>query len=192
MSSVLQVTAVSGGFGKPSRTLTLVEAIVEEIGRVLPVKTTTLELGQLAPHLGSALQTGRPPAELTAALNKIETADLLVVASPVYRASYSGLFKHLFDLVDQDALIDVPVLLAAAGGSHRHALVVDHPLRALFAFFQAMTLPVGIYAVDDDFTNYRVSAASLAQRIELAVTRALPVLTHREARAGEPLVAVAA
>lgn len=51
----------------------------------------------------------------------------------MYRGSYTGLFKHFFDFIHQDALIDKPILLAATGGSERHALVIDHQLRPLRA-----------------------------------------------------------
>ena len=71
----------------------------------------------------------------------IEAADLLIVASPVYKGSYTGLFKHLFDFVGYEALIGKPTLLLATGGSERHALVIDHQLRTLFGFFRAATVP---------------------------------------------------
>ncbi|MFP5392960.1 MAG: NAD(P)H-dependent oxidoreductase, partial [Gammaproteobacteria bacterium] len=106
-------------------------------------------------------------------------ADLLVVATPVYRASFTGLFKHLFDFVHHETLFDVPVLLAATGGSERHALVIDHQLRPLFSFFQALTLPIGVYASEADFSNYRISSPALHARIALAVERARPYLSHR-------------
>jgi FMN reductase len=98
------------------------------------------------------------------------------VATPVYRASYTGLFKHLFDLVHHESLIDIPVLLAATGGSDRHALVIDHQLRPLFSFFQAQTLPVGVYAVEKDFDGYDIASAALQERIALAIARAVPHL----------------
>jgi FMN reductase len=104
----------------------------------------------------------------------------------VYRASYTGLFKHLFDLVRHDALVDVPVLLAATGGSERHALVIDHQLRPLFSFFQARTLPIGVYASESDFDQYQIASAALRERIALAVDRAVPQL-----RAPAPSVAAA-
>ena len=115
------------------------------------------------------------PADLDAQIRAIETADALVVAS-VYRASYTGLFKHLFDLVHHEALIDVPVLLAATGGSERHALVIDHQLRPLFSFFQARTLPIGVYASESDFDQYQITNPALRARIALAVDRAVPQL----------------
>lgn len=107
----------------------------------------------------------------------MEQADVLVVTTPVYRGSYTGLFKHFFDLIQQDALIDTPVLLAATGGSERHALVIDHQLRPLFSFFQARTSPVGVYATDKDFVDQRLQDEALLERARLAVQRALPLIT---------------
>ncbi|NLP82099.1 FMN reductase, partial [Acinetobacter baumannii] len=116
-----------------------------------------------------------------AELAAIESADVLVVGSPVYRGSYTGLFKHLFDLVHHEALIDVPVLLAATGGSDRHALVIDHQLRPLFSFFQARTLPLGVYASEQDFSGHEITSQALRERIALAVARALPLLSASSA-----------
>ncbi len=117
----------------------------------------------------------------------VEQADVLVVSTPVYRGSYTGLFKHFFDLIQQDALIDKPVLLAATGGSERHALVIDHQLRPLFSFFQARTLPLGVYATDRDFVDHRLRDEALLERARLAVQRALPLIT--EARHASPVLA---
>ena len=117
------------------------------------------------------------PENVERELQRIETADLLVVASPVYRASFTGLFKHLFDFVDQYALVDTPILLAATGGSERHALIIEHQFRPLFSFFQALTLPLGVYAHDSDFAGYAVSSAFLKDRIRKVVERSLPLIT---------------
>lgn len=83
----------------------------------------------------------------------IEEADGLVVGSPVYKGSYTGLFKHLFDLVDPAALAGKPVAIAATGGGARHALVVEHSFRPLFGFFGALQVPVTVYASDSEFTD---------------------------------------
>jgi len=176
MTRPFKVVAVSGNVQRPSRTLVLVEELIAAIGDVLPIEAHTIELGPLAPQIGGALYRSQLPASVEAELAAIESADLLIVASPVYRGSYTGLFKHLFDFVHQDALIDVPVLLAATGGSDRHALVIDHQLRPLFSFFQARTLPIGVYASEQDFTGYAVGSAALKARIALAAERAAPLV----------------
>jgi len=175
-SRPLRVVAVSGSLTAPSRTTALVEAIAESFGRALPVEPHLITLNALGPHLAGALTRKELPPEAEAELQAIENADLLIVATPVYRASFTGLFKHLFDFVDQYALVDTPVLLAATGGSERHALIIEHQLRPLFGFFQSLALPVGVYAHDSDFTDYTISNEQLEDRIEKAIARALPLV----------------
>jgi FMN reductase len=176
MTRTLKVVAVSGSLTHPSKTTALVEEIVATLGRSLPIESHLIALHELGPSLAGALKRSQLPAEAEAELQRIESADVLIVASPVYRASFTGLFKHLFDFVDQYALVDTPVLLAASGGSERHALIIEHQFRPLFAFFQALTLPVGIYAHDSEFTDYKVTDAALQSRIEKAVAKSVPVI----------------
>ena len=179
MSKQIKVVAVSGGLQRPSRTLTLVEALVDALGEQASIDVRLIELGTVGPKLAGALYPSQLPDDVKADIAAIESADFLVVASPVYRASFTGLFKHLFDFVDHNALIDVPVLLAATGGSDRHALVIDHQLRPLFSFFQSHTLPIGVYGSEAEFENYRVISPALQARIDLAVERARPFLRPR-------------
>lgn len=176
MSTPLKVVAVTGSTFRPSRTLVLTEALVAELDHRLPIDSRIVELGDIARPLGGALSRKELPETVEHELRAIESADLLIVAAPVYRGSYPGQFKHLFDLIGQDALIDTPVLLAATGGSERHALVIDHQLRPLFSFFQSLTLPIGVYAAEADFTDYRISNEALQARVRLAIDRALPAL----------------
>ncbi|MEP6479865.1 MAG: FMN reductase [Rhodoglobus sp.] len=176
MTDRLKVVGVSGSLQAPSRTIALVDEIVAVLAEQLPIDVHLIKLNELGPlFAGSLTRAGLPP-EVERELQRIETADLLVVASPVYRASFTGLFKHLFDFVDQYALVDTPILLAASGGSERHALIIEHQFRPLFAFFQALTLPLGIYAHDSDFTDYKVSSPFLRDRIVKVIDRSLPLI----------------
>jgi FMN reductase len=179
----LRVVAVSGSLHTPSKTTALVKEILATLGRHEAIDAHLIEVHTLGPHFAGALTRDQLPAEVELELQRIENADLLVVASPVYRASFTGLFKHLFDFVGQYALVDVPVLLAATGGSDRHALIIEHQFRPLFGFFQALTLPIGIYANDSDFSNYQVSSLDLQERLDLAVVRALPLIRRSVAEA---------
>ncbi len=183
-----RVVAVSGGLQRPSKAAALAEHLLDLVADEFPCEQRLAELGQLAPHAG-AVWRSQLPDTVERELAAVEQADVLVVATPVYRGSYTGLFKHFFDFIHQDALIDKPVLLAATGGSERHALVIDHQLRPLFSFFQARTLPLGVYATDTDFVDYRLQNEALIERARLAVQRALPLVElTRHAR---PVVAEA-
>ncbi|OWQ71491.1 FMN reductase [Stenotrophomonas maltophilia] len=179
----LRIVAVSGGLQRPSRAATLAEHLLGLIGDNMRSEQQLIELGELAPQLAGALWRSQLPEVVERQLVAVERADVLVVSTPVYRGSYTGLFKHFFDFIDQDALVDTPILLAATGGSDRHALVIDHQLRPLFSFFQARTLPLGIYATDRDFADGRVHSDALIERARLAVRRAMPLLALPRHRA---------
>ncbi|WP_306233669.1 FMN reductase [Agrococcus beijingensis] len=174
----LRIVAVSGSLHRPSSTTALVAALAEAVASRVDADIELIELVDVGPQLAGALDRAALAPDAERAVLSIEEADLLVVGSPVYRASFTGLFKHLFDFVDQHALTDVPVLLAATGGSHRHALTIEHQLRPLFAFFQALTLPVGVFAASEDFEGGQVRCPEILARIESAADRALPYL-HR-------------
>ncbi|KAA8735573.1 FMN reductase [Acinetobacter qingfengensis] len=179
----LNIVAVSGGLNTPSKTESLVQNILNELSVATQINVHFIKLSEIGPLLGGAIYRNQLPQRVQDDLAAIESADALIVGTPVYRASFTGLFKHLFDFVEQTALVDVPVLLAASGGSDRHALVLEHQLRPLFSFFQAQTLPIGVYATDKDFTpEYTVKSEELKQRITLAVARALPILEWAPAK----------
>ncbi|WP_308465694.1 FMN reductase [Rathayibacter soli] len=179
----LKVVAVSGSLHAPSKTTALVREILAAFGRELSIEAHIIQVNDIGPEFAGALRRDQLPASVEDELQRIESADLLVVASPVYRASFTGLFKHLFDFVGQYALVDTPVLLAATGGSDRHALIIEHQFRPLFGFFQALTLPIGVYANDSDFTSHAVTSLDLHERIDLAVARAIPLIRVNVAEA---------
>lgn len=178
--TTFSIVAVSGSPSAPSKTTALVRTISEAFASAITadVSVRVIELPALLPGL-----VGGPDhpaaAAVRDALDAVESADLVIAGSPAYRATYSGAFKLFFDYVDQYALTDTPVLLSATGGSERHALLVEHQLRPLFGFFQALVLPIGIYAVERDFTDGEVSSLELSARIAKAVDKSLPLLDIR-------------
>ncbi|MDO6645827.1 FMN reductase [Acinetobacter guillouiae] len=179
----LNIVAVSGGLNNPSKTESLVQAILDELGQATPIHVHFIKFSEIGHLLGGAIYRNQLPQRVQDDLAAVEAADALIVGTPVYRASFTGLFKHFFDFVEQTALVDVPVLLAASGGSDLHALVLEHQLRPLFSFFQAQTLPIGVYATDRDFTpEYTIKSEHIQDRITLAVARALPILEWAPAK----------
>ncbi|WP_313446113.1 FMN reductase [Stenotrophomonas indicatrix] len=193
MSSALKVVALVGSptSSATSRTLLLVRHLLEELRERINISVELVELAPIARSLGQALQRSEVEPQVERALATIESAQLLVAAAPVYRGSYPGLFKHLIDFIGLDALVDTPVLLAATGGSERHALVIDHQLRPLFSFLQAHTLPIGVYATPADFDGDRINSAALQARIQLAAERAAGHVAHLAAVLPAPLRRIA-
>ena len=110
-----------------------------------------VELRDLAHDLANALLTGFPAGDLRDAVERVVRADGVVAVTPTFNASYSGLFKSFFDVLEPGALTGKPVLLGATGGTARHSLVLDHAMRPLFAYLQSLVVPTGVYAASADW-----------------------------------------
>lgn len=172
----LSVVGVSGSPTRPSRTSALVDLVMHAFAESLGGVPTMIELAPLLGELGAGPFRSDIGPKALAAVELVEAADVIVVGSPAYRATYTGLFKLFFDHVGQYAFADKPIILTATGGSDRHALLVEHQMRPLFGFFQALTLPLGIFASESDFTDYRVSSPELLDRLTTTMRRTLPVI----------------
>ncbi|QXE35703.1 FMN reductase [Streptomyces sp. GMY02] len=170
----LKLVAVSAGLSRPSSTRLLADRLAEATVRGLAaadreVEVEIVELRELAVDIAHHLVTGFPSPALGASLDRVTGADGLIVVTPVFAASYSGLFKSFFDLVEPDALAGTPVLLAATGGTARHSLVLEHALRPLFTYLHALPLPTAVYAATDDWgAGADTYGGGLPTRIERA------------------------
>jgi FMN reductase len=185
VSTPLRVVAVVGTTRSVSKTKALAELVIGRLAAHAEISAEVIEIHALNPGLGAAVEREQLDEGAEAAVRAAESADLLIAATPVFRGSYSGLFKHFFDFVGQYALAGKPVLLAATGGSDRHAMVIDQALRPLFGFFQAWTAPMGVYLSNGDFDGTTVLNPEAYERIEVAVNDVIPVARLlAEARAG--------
>ncbi|MFI2117273.1 FMN reductase [Streptomyces rubiginosohelvolus] len=156
----LRVVAVSAGLSQPSSTRLLADRLAaatrerltaeqDRAGRDIEVRV--IELRDLAVDIANHLVSGFPSAGLREAIDAVTEADGLIAVTPVFTASYSGLFKSFFDLIDHTALTGKPVVIAATGGTARHSLVLEHALRPLFAYLRAVTVPTSVYAASEDW-----------------------------------------
>jgi FMN reductase len=148
-----RVVIFCGNLRRPSRSRILAEALGAEVGRRVPVDLKVYDILDAGPGFGSALARTDLPLPAARIIDEIESADALIVGTPVYKGAYTGLFKHLIDFIDPGRLAGKPVALTATGGGLRHALMVEHALRPLFGFFAALTVPTGVYASEADFTT---------------------------------------
>lgn len=178
MTSLVVVTA---GLSNPSSTRLLADnltsAAVEAMGGSSQVDTVTIELRELAHQLTDHLLTGFPGPELKKALDAVNRSDGLIAVTPVFAASYSGLFKTFFDVLEEGVVDAKPVLVAATAGTARHSLVLDHALRPLFSYMHAVVMPTGVFAATDDFGNVGLETRSARGASELAAAMAGTSLT---------------
>lgn len=179
MTGAVRVVVVNGSPNRPSKTMGLVDVILDTLCGMLPVEMSRIDVYRLGPGFTGAIERADVPPEVEAALRLAEGADLLIAATPVFRGSYPGMFKHFFDLVDQYALANKLVLLAATGGGEHHALVLEHALRPLFAFFQALTVPVAVFASSGDFDGTVLLNPRVHGRIQVGLADVADLLRAR-------------
>lgn len=168
-----KVVVISAGLGQPSTTRMLGDRLGESIRRHVGesgglASVDTYELRGLAHEITDAMLTGFAGEKLRPVLAALEEADALVVVTPTFQGSYGGLFKSFMDVVDADALIGKPVLVAATGGTARHSLVLDHALRPLFAYLQALVVPTGVFAGPGDWGDAGDGSRGLSERVDRA------------------------
>ncbi|MGX1368260.1 FMN reductase [Streptomyces canus] len=168
----MKLVVVSAGLSVPSSTRLLGDRLAAAVGRAAEVETQVVELRELAVEIAQNFTNGFPGRALAAAQDAVAGADGLIVVTPVFSASYSGLFKSFFDVLDPEALAGKPVLIAATGGSARHSLVLEHALRPLFAYLKAVVVPTGVYAASEDW-----GAEGLDGRIERAAGELAALMT---------------
>ncbi|MGW7527817.1 FMN reductase [Streptomyces sp. NPDC054783] len=147
----MKLVVVSAGLSVPSSTRLLADRLATAVARAAEVDVEVVELRDLAVEIAHNFTNGFAGTALAAAQDAVAGADGLIVVTPVFSASYSGLFKSFFDVLDKEALVGKPVLVAATGGTARHSLVLEHALRPLFAHLRAVVVPTGVYAASEDW-----------------------------------------
>jgi len=161
-----RLVVISAGTGNPSSTRQLADRLAQKSLDLLGEATVSvIELGPLAADTARAAVAGFPSEELKQAIDRLADADAIIAATPIYKAGMSGLFKTFVDVLDNDLLVAKPILLAATGGTPRHALVIDDQLRPLFAYMRALTLPTSVYAAPEDW-----GSPALGERLDRAAT----------------------
>lgn len=165
-----RIAVITAGITEPSSTRLLAdrlaEATVAALGGPGAAAVDVIDVRDIAHDVTNNVLTGFASPALQERLDAIVAADALIVSTPIYTASYSGLFKMLIDVLPKDSLRDKPVLLGATGGTARHSLAIDHGLRPLFAYLGALVSPVAVFAASEDWGS--TEAGHLGQRIERA------------------------
>ena len=166
------VAVISAGLSQPSSTRLLADQLAESTRADLAregyaVDVTTIELRDYAHALMDNMLTGFAPSGLRAVIDAVANADALIAVTPIFSASYSGLFKSFFDVLDNQLLTGKPVIIAATGGSARHSLALEHAVRPMFSYLRALVVPTAVYAATADF-GADGPGSGLSDRVERA------------------------
>ena len=186
----VRIVAVNAGLGEPSSTRLLIDRLVDATRADLlaagvavdDVAVEIINLRDLAAEIGASLAGGFPTGTVRTAMAAVENADGVIAATPVFNASYSGLFKSFFDLVDVEAFGAKPVLIGATGGSPRHSMVLDHAMRPLFSYLRAIVVPTGVYAAAEDWAGTTGDTATLGDRVARAAGEFVTLIAPRVGR----------
>jgi FMN reductase len=185
------VAVVTAGLSDPSSTRLLADRLAAatevELG-AQDVLVEVVELRELAHDLANNMLTGFAAGPLAQALETVARADAVIAVTPVFSASYSGLFKMFFDVVEEGSLAGTPVLIAATAGTARHSLVLEYALRPLFSYLKAVVVPTAVFAASEDWGHSETSRGpALSARIERAARELAALVVARPASApGDP------
>lgn len=182
--TIRNLAVVSAGLSQPSSTSLLADRLTSATRdalseRGITVEVTTIELREHAHDLTDNLLTFFASESLQAAKDTVAQADGLIAVTPVFSASYNGLFKSFFDLLEDDALTGTPVLAGATAGTARHSLALEHAIRPLFSFLRALTVPTSVFAASEDWGNNGTVDGGLKARIDRAADELAGLVAER-------------
>lgn len=173
-----RIAVVAAGLGQPSSTRLLADQLAAATVRALgEAEVEIVELREHAHALVDNMLTGFPSQDLRSAIDAVVGADGLIVVTPIFNASYSGLFKSFFDVLEPESLDGKPVLIGATGGTARHSLAIDHAVRPMFSYLRAAAVPTGVFAATADWGS---GDSGLSGRIERAAGELANAITGRQ------------
>lgn len=179
------IVVVTAGLSQPSSTQLLAERIaaattsaLEEQG--VEVNVQTFDLRDVAHDIMNNMLTGFPSPKLEAVIDAVTAADGLIAVTPIFTTSYSGLFKSFFDVIDNQALTDLPVVIAATAGTARHSLALDYAIRPMFIYLHAVVVPTAVFAASEDWGSGADTVKTLHERIQRAAGELAPLVAASE------------
>lgn len=186
-----RITVLSAGLGVPSSSRLLADQLAAATERHLAnagyrAEVQIVELRDYAVDIANNFVTGYAAPRLAEVIAATEGADGIIAVSPVFSASYSGLFKSFIDVLDPKALDGTVVLLGATGGTDRHQMVLDHAMRPLFSYLRSRIVPTGIFAGPQDWGNTDDGGSPLSARTERAAAEFAGMLSGAEAARRKP------
>jgi len=188
-----KLAVISAGLSQPSSTRMLADKLaVATVARLneqgIDTEVQAFDLRDVAQDIMNNMLTGFPSPKLEAVIEAVTGADGLIAVTPIFTTSYSGLFKSFFDVIDNRALTDMPVLIGATAGTARHSLALDYAIRPMFTYLHSVVLPTSVFAASEDWGSGEGKIQTLPDRIDRAAGElaALVVTSDRSNRVLDP------
>lgn len=183
------IIVISAGLGVPSSTRMLADQMAEAVRKQLgelgsQANIDVVDLRDYAGDIANNMISGYAGPALSDVIDRVAKADAMIAVTPTFSASYSGLFKSFFDVLDPKFIDGMPVFFGATGGSSRHSLVLDLAIRPLFSYLRAYTMPTGIYASPEDWGSGAAGSDGLDRRIAQGAGELAAVLAPAAATDG--------
>ncbi len=173
------IVSINGSPRVGSRTGILLQSIVDSISAKAQVRSERVDLAAESSEIFSGISRDKLTQRGEELVSLAEQADLMVIGSPIYRGTYTGIFKHYFDLVDRDRIANGLAVIAATAGAPHHALAIEHQFRPLMGFFNVQTAASAPFGVDIDFEGGRIVNKTLLNQVGRAASEAAFLLTGR-------------
>ncbi|AXJ09282.1 FMN reductase [Arthrobacter sp. PM3] len=182
-----RITVISAGLGVPSSSRLLADQLAASARRQLAaagyaVDIEVVELRDLAVDIANNFVTGYAAPRLAEVIAGVEASDGLIAVSPVFSASYSGLFKSFIDVLDPKSLEGKAVLIGATAGTDRHQMVLDFALRPLFTYLRTRIAATAVFAGPQDWGNNDDGGSPLSVRVDRAGGEFVRLLQDAESR----------
>lgn len=180
-----RIVVVSAGLSNPSSTRMLADrmagaAVAQLAERGVESSVEVFELRDFAHQIMDNMLMGFATKDLEEMIATVVAADALIVVTPVFSTSYSGLFKSWIDVLDPESLAGKPVWIGANAGTARHSLAIDYAVRPLFAYLHADTVSSGVFAASSDWGANADDVAPLSKRVEKGARELAEAMAARE------------
>ena len=192
MTQSIRLTAIVGSVTPPGRLRRAVSDAVARAGADARVEGELIDLAEKRISFADGRPLDALGDDTASVVTSLASADAVVLATPVYRASMTGALKNLLDQVPVAALQGTPTAIVAMGGSDHHYLGAERHLRDVLAFFGAHVLPTAVYLSGRDFAAGEPSERAERQLDALVTSAVALAVALRDTPAlGPPPLAAA-
>jgi MsuE subfamily FMN reductase len=150
----MKLLGLSGSPTKRSKTLLAVEKAIEYAKRWDPaIMTEIINIRAMDIQFCDGRDPSLYEGDTKTLIDKILSSDALIIGTPMYRGSYTGILKNVFDIIPNNALFGKCVGIIATGASDHHYLATEHEIKPLLGYFHAHVIPGSVYANNDHYSD---------------------------------------